>query len=259
MTSLPYRLDRSITIHASRETVFRFFTDSARWAAWWGAGSAIDPKPGGRVRICFPGAIEVTGEVVSLKAPEQMVFTYGFSSGQPIPPGSSRVTIQLERLDGTTRLHLTHEFADEKVRDEHVQGWRHQLSVFCNAVADDIHAGALDIVDGWFSAWAEADGEARARAFARIVTPTVTFRDRHSAIEGVRELVEQTGAYLRFMPGIRLERRGAVRHCQGMVLADWVALASDGQERMGGTNVFALGADGRIESATGFAATPSTG
>jgi hypothetical protein len=54
------------------------------------------------------------------------------------------------------------------------------------------------------------------------------------------------------MPGIQLRRTGDIRHCQGTVLADWIGLASDGQERMRGTNVFVLGADGRIESSTGF-------
>jgi hypothetical protein len=54
------------------------------------------------------------------------------------------------------------------------------------------------------------------------------------------------------MPGFRLRRAGDVRHCQGTLLADWVAVAPDGQERARGTNVFALDADGRIESVTGF-------
>ena len=42
--SLPYQLDRVITIAAPRETVFSFFTDNARWAAWWGPGSTIEPR-----------------------------------------------------------------------------------------------------------------------------------------------------------------------------------------------------------------------
>ena len=39
--------------------------------------------------------------------------------------------------------------------------------------------------------------------------------------------------------------------CIAMV-ADWIALGDDGLERMSGTNVFVLGPDGRINSATGF-------
>jgi hypothetical protein len=36
------------------------------------------------------------------------------------------------------------------------------------------------------------------------------------------------------------------------VLADWVALGADGQERGRGTNLFVLDADGRIQEVTGF-------
>src|SRR5262247_863554 len=32
---LPHVLDRSIVIHARPTTVFRYFTDTPRWAAWW--------------------------------------------------------------------------------------------------------------------------------------------------------------------------------------------------------------------------------
>jgi hypothetical protein len=36
------------------------------------------------------------------------------------------------------------------------------------------------------------------------------------------------------------------------VLADWTAVGLNGQQRGGGTNVFSLGPDGRIESVMGF-------
>jgi uncharacterized protein YndB with AHSA1/START domain len=249
---LPYRLDRTVLIRASRETVFRFFTDSARWAAWWGAGSTIDARPGGEVRIRYPNGIEVLGEVLDLLAPERIVFTYGYASGQPIAPGTSRVTIRLEASDEGTRVHLSHEFAEEPVRDQHVQGWRFQLSLFGNAVSDEVNAQAGSIVDGWFAAWSAKEEAAREQALAQVATPAVRFRDRFSLLEGLPELVQHIGASQRIMPGIQLRRTGDIRHCQGTVLADWIGLASDGQERMRGTNVFVLGADGRIESSTGF-------
>ena len=43
MNGLDYSLERTVTIAARRETVFRYFTDSERFAAWWGAGSTIEP------------------------------------------------------------------------------------------------------------------------------------------------------------------------------------------------------------------------
>src|ERR1700684_2298852 len=96
MGPLVHQLERSIVIQARPETVFRFFTDSERWAKWWGAGSAIDARPGGKVLICHPGGVETMGEVLEVKPPRRIVFTYGYTSGKPIPPGSSRVTISLD-------------------------------------------------------------------------------------------------------------------------------------------------------------------
>jgi uncharacterized protein YndB with AHSA1/START domain len=252
MTVLAHRLDRTIVIHATPQTVFRFFTDSTRWAAWWGKGSTIDPREGGAVRIRYPDGTEVAGTVLGLDVPKQLIFTYGFVSGTPIAVGSSRVTINLEKHDAGTRLSLTHEFADTAVRDEHVQGWRYQLALFSNIVSDEVTADAGTQVDGWFSAWAEPDDEARLRALTAIADSAVAFRDRFGHTEGIADLMPQISAAQRFMPGIRLQRRGAIRQCQGTALADWVAVTADGQERGSGTNVFTFDSAGRITSVTGF-------
>jgi uncharacterized protein YndB with AHSA1/START domain len=170
MTALPHRLDRTVLIHADRETVFRYFTDPARWAQWWGASSTIEARPGGRVFIRHPNGVESAGEVIEIGPPARIVFSYGFVSGKPMPSGSSRVTVTLEPASGT-RVLLCHEFADSSVRDEHVQGWRYQLSVFSNVVADEANAGAAGAVDGWFHAWSEPDDAAREATLARIAMP----------------------------------------------------------------------------------------
>jgi len=256
MHELPYQLDRTIVIKAKPETVFRFFTDSARWAGWWGAGSTIDATRGGKVYIRHPNGVETLGEVLEVSDPERIVFTYGFASGKPIPPGSSRVTIRLDPDAGGTRLHLLHEFAESGPRDEHVQGWRFQLSLFGNLVANEVYAGAASSVDAWFSAWAIADDKSREESLARIAASGIHFRDRYSMLDGLADLTAHSGATQRFMPGIRMERKGDIRHCQGTVLADWIALDSDSKERVSGTNVFVFGADGKIDSVTGFTNPP---
>jgi hypothetical protein len=94
MPELTHLLERTLLIEATRSIVFRFFTDTDRWAAWWGGGSAIDPRPGGRVLIRYPNGVQVLGEVLEIAEPERIVFTYGYESGKPIPPGGSRVTIR---------------------------------------------------------------------------------------------------------------------------------------------------------------------
>ena len=250
--SVPSQLDRFVTIAAPRETVFSFFTDSERWAAWFGKGSTIDANVGGRVSIKFPGNVDVSGEVLELHAPQHLCFSYGYESGKPFPPGASRVTIRLEEAGSATRLHLTHEFPDEASRHEHVQGWRYQLSLFSNAVLDAVHAQAADKVDAWFALWAEHDAALRGAALARIASPAVSFRDRYSMIDGTSDLSEHIAAGQRFMPGIVLQRRGPVRHCQGTVIAEWAAVGKEGATIGTGSNVFLLGADGRIVGVTGF-------
>jgi uncharacterized protein YndB with AHSA1/START domain len=252
VTVLAHQLDRTILIEAPRASVFRYFTDSTRWAAWWGAGSTIDARPGGRVLVRHPNGAESAGEVIEVDAPARIVFTYGNVTGAPVPPGGSRVTIRLETDPRGTRLHLVHEFAEASVRDEYVQGWRYQLSVFANVVTDDLHSDADRRVDAWFAAWGERDPNARARMFAEIASASVRMRDRFSCVEGTEEIALHAGAAQRFMPGLRIQRDGAARHCQGLVLADWTAAGPDGQPRGSGTNVFALAPDGTIEAVTGF-------
>ena len=250
--ALAHSLDRAILIRAERDLVFSFFTDTARWAAWWGAGSSIDARRGGRVLIRYPGGVEVSGEVVDIAAPDRIVFTYGYVSGAPIPPGSSLVTISLDSQPAGTLVRLSHAFAEPSVRDQHVQGWRYQLSLFANAVANDAFAGANTVIDQWFAAWSEPDATVRNDAVHRMAAPAVSMRDRFSAIDGLPDLIEHLAAVHRFMPGVRMTRDGAIRQCQGMALADWIARGANGQEQGRGTNVFTLTPDGRIEGVTGF-------
>jgi len=191
---LPHRLERSVLIQADARTVFRFFTDNARWARWWGAGSSIEPRPGGRVSICYPNGARASGEVLTIEAPERLVFSFGYESGNPIPPGVSCVTIRLEPQPAGTRLHLAHSFAEAAVRDQHHQGWRFQLSLFANAVAEEAFANAAAVVDAWFEAWTVADDAARRAAFEKIALPTVRFSDRYGALESVDDIVEHAGA-----------------------------------------------------------------
>ena len=71
MLNLTHQVDRTIVIRARPETVFGFFEDNERWASWWGAGSTIDLKPGGRVYILHPGRIEIEGEVLQALEPDE--------------------------------------------------------------------------------------------------------------------------------------------------------------------------------------------
>jgi uncharacterized protein YndB with AHSA1/START domain len=251
-TTTPHRLERSVLIRARRETVFSFFTRDDRFATWWGAGSTIDPRPGGRFLIRYPGGVQASGEVIEIAPPDRIVLSYGYAGNPTVPPGSTRVTVALSDEAGGTRVSLVHELADAAARDEHVQGWRYQLSVFGNVVADLVHAEAARPVDVWFSAWSVPEPDAITQLLAPVVVAGVQFRDRYSVIDGAAELAPHIAAAQRFMPGLDLRREGPIRQVHGVVLADWVAVNPMGERRAEGTNVFVLDADSRIEQVTAF-------
>lgn len=248
MTAFPHSLDRSVFILAKPDTVFAFFQDSAKWASWWGAGSTIDPRPGGKVYVRYPNAIEASGEILEITAPTRIVYTFGYASGQPMGPGESRITIELTKEAGGTRLKLTHELADAAVRDMHIQGWRFQLSMFANAVANGLHANVNDRADAWFAAWAETDDVKRKAALDAIAVADVEFRDRYSVLKGTDEVSFHAGAAQKFMPGMQMQRDGNARHCLGTAIVDWQVPGNPAR----GSNVFTFDAEGRITSVTGF-------
>lgn len=249
---LDYLVERTVTIAARPQTVFRFFTDSGRFAAWWGEGSRIDPRPGGAVRICYPNGVRAGGEVLEVVPGEKIVFTFGYESGEPMSVGGSRVTITLEPVQRGTRLRLRHELETATAAEVFVQGWRYQLAVFAEVAAQDAHAAFAERADRFLALWAETDPAARRAALSELSRDSLAFRDRYSCTEGKDDLDAHIAAYQRFMPGLRLERQGEVRQCQGTALVDWVAKGPDGALRGKGTSVFELAADGRIEGVTGF-------
>ncbi len=248
--NLPFAVDRSIYIEADLDTVFSFFTDSARWAVWWGPGSTVDPRVGGAILIRHSNGFESTGEILEIVPRERFVFTFSMQAAKLIPAEESRVTLRVEPQGSGTLVSVTHQVADAGVRDLMPQGWRFHFSMFANAVANVIHADAPELADAWFGLWTEADASARTATLRRIAAEDIRFADRYSSLVGIGEIETHIGASRRFMPGIGLERQGDVRHCQGTVLADWVAV-KDGKEVSAGTNVFVFGAGGKFASVTG--------
>ena len=252
MTELPHSLDRTIVICAKRSTVFRYFTDSARFADWWGKGSQIEGKPGGALRIVFSNDVTASGEVLEITPNERIVFTYGFDSGTPIPPGGSRVTITLQDHPDGTMLTLHHEFADAAARDLHVQGWRYQLALFANVAAREQHAGVQLQVDNYFAMWNMIDADDRRKAMETLLVPEVTFKDRYSCTSNADDLNAHITAGKHFMPGLTITRDGETQQCQGTAMVDWIARRSDNTEAGRGTNVFDLAPDGLIRRIIGF-------
>lgn len=251
-THLLYNLERKILICAKRSTVFRYFTDSKRFADWWGEGSSIEGRAGGAMKIRFPNGILASGKILEIEPPQRIVFSYGFDSGQPIPPEGSRVTITLEELSEGTQVTLYHELSDAKVRDEFIQGWRYQLSLFANVASRDQHSDLQSKVDAYFELWNMTDEQARRQKMDGLLESDMSFQDKYSCTKGLEDLNGHLSAIHHFMPGLTIAREGEARECQGVVLANWTVHKTDGTKVNQGTNIFLLSPEGRIRRVTGF-------
>jgi uncharacterized protein YndB with AHSA1/START domain len=251
--TLEFSLNRTVEIRASRATVFRFFTDSLRWARWWGAGSTVDPRVGGAITIVYPTGDRASGVVREIVPDERFTFTFGYEgAGKPIAPGGSLVTITLADARGVTRLELRHDVDSVETRDHHVQGWRHQLARFADVVSDDVFGAIAEPLAAWIAAWNESDAAAVRALLDRAVVDDVRFRDANGDLYGREELAGHISAVHRFMPGLRLEARGTPRRAHDTALADWAIVTADGTARMTGTNVVRFALDGRIADVVGI-------
>jgi hypothetical protein len=126
-----------------------------------GAGSVLDPEPGGRLRVGYPTGQVAGGRVVAVEPDRRIVFSWGYEGdGQAVPAGSSTVEITLEPEAGGTRVRLRHSgLPAGEPPAAHLAGWRHALATLS-------HAGAADqlalVLDGRVAAWNEPDPVERA-------------------------------------------------------------------------------------------------
>jgi uncharacterized protein YndB with AHSA1/START domain len=114
----------SVHIAAPPETVFPYFTDPGRYVQWMGGGATLEPVPGGSYRVQMRGGVEAAGEFVEIDPPHKLVFTWGWTHDEAVPPGTTRVVITLRPENGGTRVVLRHyDLPDDEQRGHHHKGW----------------------------------------------------------------------------------------------------------------------------------------
>ncbi len=103
-------------------TTYRFFTVADQWIRWNGTAASIDARPGGRLRIDAYGDVAV-GVFQDVVPNERLVFTWGWESGNPLPPESSLVEIDFASEGDGTRLKITHSRLPQPVVQRHRERW----------------------------------------------------------------------------------------------------------------------------------------
>lgn len=121
-------IERTITIAAAPDTVFRLLTDPNEYVRWKGQRAEFDPRPNGGFRVLFPNGTDiVAGKFVELVPERRVVFTWGWEGNEHVPPGSSTVEIDLEPAGTGTRLHLVHRGLPVPAIARHAEGWDYFL------------------------------------------------------------------------------------------------------------------------------------
>ena len=117
-------VEQEIEIEAPAEIVFELLTDAEGLRKWMAVEVQSDVVDGGLIRWRHENGAVMSGRFVEIERPTRVVFTYGWEEGGPaVPPGSTRVVIDLEEREGLTRLHLVHSEIPSSMVEDHRRGW----------------------------------------------------------------------------------------------------------------------------------------
>jgi uncharacterized protein YndB with AHSA1/START domain len=249
---------------ATAETVFRFFTDPARFSRWIGSGAmgmpgegtTIEPRVGGALRVTYPWGQVASGTVVEMVPARKMVFTWGYENDPAgMTPGSTRVEITLSPEPGGTLVTLRNSgIPTAEQRQGHVFGWRFYLSILASGSSADQVAGS-GAIEAYTRAWNEADGVKRRGILETCWEAAGSFRDTHGSTEGIDELSAHIENSRRHMPWFNLQTGKSISS-HGHLCFAWRVAGKDGTVAMSGTNVARLGMSGKIELMVGFLGAP---
>jgi uncharacterized protein YndB with AHSA1/START domain len=99
-------------IAAAAERIWDALIKSELTRQYWMRDNVSDWKPGSKWehrQIDGTRAAQLVGKVVEFDPPRKMVLTWAYPADEADPEAHSRVTIQLEPLEGMVRLTVTHD------------------------------------------------------------------------------------------------------------------------------------------------------
>lgn len=248
-----------IRIAARPATVFKFFSDPARFEAWMGKGNSISPTRGGSLTVRYPNGDTAIGEVQEIIPNERLVFTWGYQgSKHGLPPGASQVAVDLTPIETGTLVTLTHTGLDADQRRNHGMGWRHYLAALSiRASGEQLQPLVSQAVDTYLAAWRETDPEARRTLLRQCWHPRGVFLDPMGFADSIEALTDYIGLAQHFAPGIVLERASEIQSGHGYSLYGWRMVSPTGDTLGTGQNVCEFDADGRLIRVVGLPHPPA--
>lgn len=114
-------------IAAPPERVFDHFMEPTLLVRWMGDFAQLDARDGGLFRVDINGVL-IRGHYVRIDRPRLVEIAWGEAGNSDMPPGATRLRIELTAYDGGTRLHLTHGGLVASEASKHAVGWPHFLA-----------------------------------------------------------------------------------------------------------------------------------
>lgn len=127
---------RELFIAADQATVFAFLTDPDKLVRWMGTQCQLDPRHGGVYLVNVDGQHVARGEFEEVTPNSRLVYSFGWErSDMGIPPGATRVEIDLAPGEGGTLLSFVHSGLPQPAVAPHTDGWTHYLGRLAIAAA----------------------------------------------------------------------------------------------------------------------------
>jgi len=117
----PATVTASVRISATPAEVFPYFIDASLLTRWMGSEVDVSPELGGVFAVNVGAAIQ--GTYVAIESPRRVVFTWGITGNDALPPGASTVEILLTADGEDTVVDLIHHDLPPDLRADHLTGW----------------------------------------------------------------------------------------------------------------------------------------
>lgn len=143
MTERPTETLRvSRVVPATRERVFRAWTEPEQVKRWWTIGEGwstqsaeIDLRVGGKFALGNRAeggqVVLITGEFLVVEPPDRLVYTWRFPGSEP---AENKVTVEFRDNGGKTEVVVVHEQASKEMAEGAVAGWTAALRSLASAL-----------------------------------------------------------------------------------------------------------------------------